>query len=78
MVKHRSSTRIAARLASLAVAVGLVVLPQVGASASAANAPRVGTHQSAGGVTGPGGRQHIDEWNGTGAWCVSCVKRHGS
>ncbi|MBD0696160.1 hypothetical protein [Streptomyces sp. CBMA123] len=72
MVNHRSSTRIAARLASVAVAVGLAVLPQVGASAQAAR--QGGTQQAAGSVTGPGGEQRSDEWNATGAWCVTCVK----
>ncbi|MFD5461851.1 hypothetical protein ACFWIQ_03355 [Kitasatospora sp. NPDC127059] len=73
MAKHRSSTRIATRLASVAVAVGLVLLPQVGASAQAAQ-PQAGTHQAAGSATGSGDKPRIDEWNGTGAWCVSCVK----
>ncbi|MFE5587725.1 hypothetical protein [Kitasatospora sp. NPDC056531] len=73
MVKHRSSTRIAARLASVAVAVGLVVLPQVGASAQAQSGTATQAHsqlqagQATGGGTALGGGADIKEWNGTGA-----------
>ncbi|MEU5540315.1 hypothetical protein [Streptomyces sp. NPDC020362] len=65
--QYRSSTRIAARLAWVAAAVGLIVLPQGGAAAPTAQWLGVGALAPGGGVDGP------KEWNGTGASCDACA-----
>ncbi|MEW1750547.1 hypothetical protein [Streptomyces angustmyceticus] len=66
MIQQHSSTLIAARLASVAAAVGLIVLPQGGAPAPAAHRLAVGAVAPSGAVDGS------EEWNGTGASCEAC------
>ncbi|MFF8785656.1 hypothetical protein [Streptomyces sp. NPDC015125] len=61
MIQQYCSTLIAARLASVAAAVGLIVLPQGGAAAPTVHRLAVGAVAPSVGVGGPA------EWNGTGA-----------
>ncbi|AUG76444.1 hypothetical protein CFP65_1554 [Kitasatospora sp. MMS16-BH015] len=65
------TTRLASRLTGTALTAVLVFLP-LGATDASAQAPvPASASASAGhGVHDPSG---TEEWNGTGAWCVSCV-----
>ncbi|MDT0456464.1 hypothetical protein RM550_12075 [Streptomyces sp. DSM 41527] len=67
MIQQCRSTLSAARLATVAAAVGLIVLPQGGAAAPAVPRLAVGALAPGGGVGGP------SEWNGTGASCEACA-----
>ncbi len=67
MAGHQQRTRIPAitrAAATLAVA-ALALLPLTGAPTTAT--PRTLAGQST-------GHSDTEEWNGTGAWCTSCIK----